>query len=641
MNLNNPRIYKSIDSHTVISFDLFDTLIKRDCIRPTDVFAFIENDHACDIKNFKTIRIEAERKAHEAALGKGMEEASLEEIYSFFPSEVSEVDRRTLLALEERYELSLCQMNPEMIPLLEYIKQHGKKIVITTDIYLPEELIMRILTKCQVSYDELFISSVYRKTKRGKGTLYNEVINRLSVSPKDILHIGDNRRSDIYQARRKGIETIHIPTESYSVQIFDSKYYKKNREYRNLIQFISNHRYTDHDIFYSTGYDGIGPILFGFVKWLENELRKEKFDKVYFLARDGQIMKKAFDMLDTGIESRYFYASRRALIVPSLHKSSSIEDLKNRIFWPRYGNIADFISKLGLNPPDYEDVYREHGFDLMADQEMEKLFSEPDFRNLYEKALKNDVISNSKEEYNLIRRYMEQEGLSGKCAIVDIGWFGHMQMAIEDILGADAEIHGYYIGLSPDSEKHLNRTIDAKGYLFDANHFKEGYYQERVFTPIFESSFTADHGTTLKYKEKDGTVQPVFDKWEYSDSDEYGNIKRLQDAALQFVDDASKEPEFNIDWSPEVVFANVARLGRYPNKKEAQIWGDMKQMDVTVKYIAKPQKKRYYLGHPKRFKSDLVNSLWREGFLTRLFGGAIPYYDIYYFLRRLRGIKYT
>ena len=58
----NRKLKKLIDSHDVVSFDIFDTLIKRNCMYPTDVFQIVENRFNLDnnkdkIENFKTIRI--------------------------------------------------------------------------------------------------------------------------------------------------------------------------------------------------------------------------------------------------------------------------------------------------------------------------------------------------------------------------------------------------------------------------------------------------------------------------------------------------------------------------------------------------------------------------------------------------------
>lgn len=46
-------ILNEIDAHVVVSFDMFDTLVKRDCWRPVELFHFVEKkvDSAFGVHN--------------------------------------------------------------------------------------------------------------------------------------------------------------------------------------------------------------------------------------------------------------------------------------------------------------------------------------------------------------------------------------------------------------------------------------------------------------------------------------------------------------------------------------------------------------------------------------------------------------
>ena len=44
------------------------------------------------------------------------------------------------------------------------------------------------------------------------------------------------------------------------------------------------------------------------------------------------------------------------------------------------------------------------------------------------------MIAHSREAYALLVQYLKQLDFSGKVAVVDIGWFGHMQGALEKIV---------------------------------------------------------------------------------------------------------------------------------------------------------------------------------------------------------------
>ena len=54
-------IIKQIDNYDVVSFDIFDTLLKRNVEEPTDIFKYVEKKY--NRLGFFDERIEAENKA--------------------------------------------------------------------------------------------------------------------------------------------------------------------------------------------------------------------------------------------------------------------------------------------------------------------------------------------------------------------------------------------------------------------------------------------------------------------------------------------------------------------------------------------------------------------------------------------------
>ena len=81
--------------------------------------------------------------------------------------------------------------------------------------YLPLEIITSILVNNQINgYEKIYLSSEMGMTKHA-GTLYNYVLTENNIKASQILHIGDNKNSDILQARKKGIKTLYFPRTSY------------------------------------------------------------------------------------------------------------------------------------------------------------------------------------------------------------------------------------------------------------------------------------------------------------------------------------------------------------------------------------------------------------------------------------------
>lgn len=121
-----------------------------------------------------------------------------------------------------------------------------------------------------------------------------------------------------------------------------------NEEYKCLNKFINENIDKTKDYFWKQGYKCFGPLLYSYTKWLEENFLKENYDNIYFLSRDGFIMQKAFEILNSKIKTKYLYASRRALIVPILWLHEELEDLLKVMFFQRYISIRAFIKKVRI-----------------------------------------------------------------------------------------------------------------------------------------------------------------------------------------------------------------------------------------------------------------------------------------------------
>ena len=637
------QIKEAIDQKPVISFDLYDTLIKRDCYRATEIFNFIERkiDKEFGIKSyFSSLRVQAEIIARKKSK---VEEISLDDIYSEISVPVSARIKDQIKKLEQEYEYQCSQWNPFMKPVYDYCQSQGKKIFIVTDMYLPEILIKRILEKLGIQYEALFVSSTLKKMKR-KGSLFREVLKITGIHPSNILHIGDSWQSDYYMARKLGIQAVHIPKNENLNLFINRKLHKKNIQYMNLCAFINNHAGThcwnavttekSLDFFSETGYEVLGPVLYGYVNWLQEKFKEDGIEKVFFLSRDGQLMQKAYQKLNHLIHNEYMYASRKALIIPSLWMTSSIQEIKEVISWGKHGTISNFLKKIGLVPDDFEQYYINAGFSLNKIYEYEKLWKDSIFLTIFEKYIKQAMITHSYKEYILLLRYLRQLDFSGKVAIVDIGWFGHMQGALEKIIKAakvPAEIYGYYLGLRPESP--MLDHIRAKGYLFDRNHNQRLSEEEEQFNAIVEMFFTANHGTTIGYKQmNNGLINPVLGTWEYRGKfkNEYEAVYSCQKGALTFMDDSLKEDTYiNFDTDPIITFANWIQFCWYPQRRAADLFGNLHFLDDSFIPLACPQDIYSYIYRPKSFLSHFRNSWWRMGFMTRILGDTIPYANGY------------
>lgn len=408
------------------------------------------------------------------------------------------------------------------------------------------------------------------------------------------------------------------------------------------------------DDYERVGYCIFGPVIYGFSMWLAKQIREKDLSTVFFLARDGQIAQRAYEILrqfsDIPLpEGRYLYASRRAFYVPLLRRANTYEEILSLISDRSTWTESQFIEALGLNPANYRDAIDEDVLIFRSD-----LVNDARFISLYER-VRSDVQTNSAVEYDTLIHYFKQEGFSFPAAngigIVDIGWNGSMQRSLEALLAEwldgdvwKRQLYGMYLGLT---EYACGLKCHANGYWFDQRGEQAANDPVAPFKGLLELFFSNSEGSLKHFqmqtnfesscaKGKDYYV-PVLKPYEYDGTSELREQKngliRLRESALGFVRDAAQR---QVVLSAEQSLKGMVRFGMRPTVREASFWGSLMFEDGAINPLAKPQTLAYYFLHPHDLKQDLLDSRWKIAFLKNLLRLPLPYERLYAFLLRWR-----
>ncbi len=145
--------------------------------------------------------------------------------------------------------------------------------------------------------------------------------------PEQMLHIGDNLKSDNLIPKSKSIRAFrYVPPkkklDSFCVPVLDVFLARKAPQ-------------EDSDFYHTFGYTVLGPAIYGYVSWIKDFLQKHDIQKVFFFAREGEFIKRAFDCIaDQTFEGHYLYVSRRSLTVPAIATIHDVASfLKDRPIW--------------------------------------------------------------------------------------------------------------------------------------------------------------------------------------------------------------------------------------------------------------------------------------------------------------------
>lgn len=312
------RYYEEFLDKEYISFDIFDTLLVRPFVTPTDLFKYIEVKE--DLKGFYKERIKAEKIARKSNHYK---EITLEEIYDKIPPKFKNVK-----SIELQVELSLCKRNPTIEQLYDFLVSNNKKIVAISDMYLPKEFIIELLKKNGFNeISEVYVSSEYKVTK-GEGELFELVLNDLGIKANEMAHIGDNQISDIYVPNQLGISTCYIEKifDQFISAPANEKYkelWEKQKDslqlsmHIGLLSYKFARREENVRFWKEFAYSFAGPWAISYLNFIVEEAKSNKIDKLLFVARDGWILSKLYSEFyanEANISSDYVYLNRATVI---------------------------------------------------------------------------------------------------------------------------------------------------------------------------------------------------------------------------------------------------------------------------------------------------------------------------------------
>lgn len=448
----------------ILSLDVFDTAIIRLSDTPEGVFEWVEE--ALDKKGYASARKHAEVLARQQ--NPHRRDISLDLIYRSLDANAD---------VEVNAELMYCVANPEVFELYRRALSVGKKVLFASDMYLPREVIERILQRAGYNvYEEIFVSSEDDLIK-GDGSRFESL--KASYPNAKILHVGDNYIADVSKPAEHGIASAYYPSARdfyYTDHLLGCQYEVMAKDASIGIRYLMGaYRYWKHGFKDTTtsfwrdvGFFYAGPLLHAFSDFLNKELaERSNMDGVYFLARDGRIMKAVYETLygDDDQRLRYLFASRRCMTFPLLSLSDPAQDNK----------VLDLYSlcEPGTTAQALFDMLGHYELsrlrdDLVAlEQQGHHAFNANRVREVIKNHLAEIRLYANKEAEGLLDYLAHEHFSQGKPTLVDVGWSGTIQDSMGALLEArferKPEISGVYLGVRPN----VAGSDRKKGFLFD------------------------------------------------------------------------------------------------------------------------------------------------------------------------------
>lgn len=504
----------------LFSFDVFDTLLTRITVNPYGIFLIMQNrlkkdmyymNVSSSLKNdFCFLRVQVEKYLRQEAKKKSIQEIDLDQIYRFiaFHYGLSSLEEKSLKRLEIQTEMDNILPITANISRLRKLLRNGKKTILISDMYLSEEIIRKILCKIDEVFCNIriYVSSQYLVTKKD-GELYEIVKQHEAVDFNRWLHVGDNYHSDVKSARKLGIRTEYFKFNQFT--FYENCILKNNVNNISIQVVVGIARYirilNENNVNKIVGCSLGASMLFPYVSWVLEQSRKRKFKRLYFIARDGYILKIIADLImqnnDYDLRTYYIYGSREAWRIPSV--LNEVDDFS-------------FVFNETCEISDLQSVADRFQIEL---DELEKFLPKGYFNNLLKRkdieTIKNMLVNSAEFRRFIIHKneakrqsiigYLKQEiDISDDhFAFVELRGSGVTQDCLARIFSIfyNNPIKTFFYNLGSSNQ------IDSLKYVYLPN-------IEPDYTGVLEVFCRALHGQTIGYEYINSNFVPILENLE-------------------------------------------------------------------------------------------------------------------------------
>lgn len=531
--------------YEVISFDIFDTLIFRPFSEPTDLFFFL--GEKTGILDFKRLRMQAEA---EARVQKYKEEKhyeiKLSDIWSRLENEIG-VTKEQGMQMEQALEMEFCYANPFMQQVFTQLREHGKRIVITSDMYLSKAFLSELLQKNGYGgYGELYVSCEYEKSK-AEGSLY-EVVKRAYPDTDSMIHVGDNPVSDVKNAKKHGFEVFYYPNVNRNALLYRA--YDMSAvvggAYRGIVNNKLYNGTEQLSMEYEYGYIYGGLFVLGYCNFIHTYAREHGIDKLLFLSRDGDILRQAYAVLFPEEKTEYVYWSRAAAT-------------KLMARYNRYDFFRRYLYHKADGTYTLEQILKSMRLEFLLDRLLQRLPHETYLTSGNVSQVKRFLEANWQEVTAVYDReskaaelyYKKVLGDSRNALAVDIGWAGSGAIALDYLVQKVWKLPCSITGAVAGTNSVHNFEVDASeiflqngklaAYLY-AQSFNRDLWKkhdpntdDNIFFELLLASPTPQF-LGFELDEVSGEVLYLFGKVDANPD----GMKEIQNGILDFVRDYQK-----------------------------------------------------------------------------------------------------
>lgn len=397
-----------------------------------------------------------------------------------------------------------------------------------------------------------------------------------------------------------------------------------NSDTYNIYLKVIEDDIVNRNFWFILGYLYVGILYYDFIRWLRINLIRKGIKKVYFLTRDGVIMKKIYNFMypkktNGSIKTSLLYSSRRLMNIPAITtiNNETLDFLLSGRTTLRY---KDYFERIGINL----EILKKFNIPINTQVDTPDKFDQ--LYNIFKNS-KKELLNIAEKERSVLKKYLTRKGFfsNKKVGLVDIGWRGTMQKSLSLICKKEKKgimINGFYLGTF---NYDYTRNLPMNGYLCEKGEPLKYFNLIRKCVEIFELFFADTSSSIVKLKMNNNTIHPIYDKSDNSKYKKYA-ITQIRKGAIKFIKKIIKIDKTlnnkNISYR-NIIYLIFYRLLNHPLVEEVDMIGKIKHSESfgrgqNLRYIATVKGIQKYKNDLSLLVQDYSESLWHTGFKVKI-----------------------
>lgn len=548
-----------------VSFDIFDTLLVRPSMVPTDIFCLLDPLFPDFPKKFTQLRSTAEGRM-------GKSNVTLSQIWSYISrTEGLEPEiADSMMSAELQLERQLLTPREDIREVYQYAVECGKRIIAVSDMYMSSKFLQDLLHEKGYEKVEQVYVSCEERARKDSGDLYERLLEKEGIAhASQLVHIGDNYTSDYRKALDHGITAIHYPSvwdimlgkwswwqKAFSVPyISDDPILRILYSFSFLFAYHAGYRPNKEARFGTLGDFSrlyLAPVLTSIALDIINDTSIQKeYSEVYFAARDGYLPMMAYQALaekTDSIPAKYLHVSRTALSFGAFKSFFGFLDhFKPSTPYRLERFLECFVIEqplrekvmTALSPKDKQCDLRE---DLLAAR-----------RALW--PFKKELDAYFARQKSLAKEYYANifKGSKRRRLVFDCGYSGSVSYGLMKLC-KDVQVDKYYLWQTEENiERDLKNDTQTYCRFQSPPFFGVNLIVEECFSPL--------QGTHLGFAKQEGQIVTVQESISFTKKmkEDLAVMEKAVGAYLEAFSDTFQGYFCGFTFNREDIFSGVAR----------------------------------------------------------------------------------